>query len=95
MKLPSPESLPDFMTMFGTEEACEDYLYDLRWPDGFVCPGCGSTNEPYWIDSQRKVECAACGEHTYLTADRLEDGLWVGNSGINKKALDLLGKVIG
>jgi transposase-like protein len=66
--LPSPDSLPAFMRLFPTEESCEDYLYDLRWPDGFVCPNCDSLKEPYWIDVQRKVECADCGEHVYLTA---------------------------
>jgi transposase-like protein len=68
MTLPSPQSLPEFQRLFSDEDACEDYLYDLRWPDGFVCPNCGSTQEPYWIESQRKVECADCGQHVYLTA---------------------------
>ncbi len=71
MKLPSPDSLTDFMAMFDTEEACEDYLYALRWPEGFVCPKCESTRKPYWIRSQRKVECGDCGEQTYLTADTI------------------------
>jgi transposase-like protein len=70
-QLPSPEFLPDFMRLFSTESSCEDYLYDLRWPDGFVCPECESTKEPYWIDVQRKVECALCGKHVYLTADTI------------------------
>ena len=66
--LPSPDSLPGFMRMFPSEAECEDYLYNLRWPEGFVCPECESTKEPYWINVQRKVECANCGAHTYLTA---------------------------
>jgi hypothetical protein len=24
------------------EEQCTDYLHNLRWPEGFVCPRCGS-----------------------------------------------------
>jgi transposase-like protein len=69
--LSSPKSLPDFMRMFPSENECEDYLFDLRWPKSFICPECESTKEPYWIESQRKVECANCGQHTYLTADTI------------------------
>jgi hypothetical protein len=41
-----PESLPDFQRIFLGEDACLDYLYDVRWPDGFVCPKCGTTERP-------------------------------------------------
>jgi transposase-like protein len=56
------------MRMFPDKESCEEYLYDLRWPDTFICPECGSTRDPYRIRETRKLECAACGHHTYLTA---------------------------
>ena len=26
---------------FATEQACREYLMQLRWPQGFVCPRCG------------------------------------------------------
>jgi transposase-like protein len=54
--------------MFPDAAQCEDYLYALRWPDGFVCPECKSTRDPYRIRDTRKLECSACGHHTYLTA---------------------------
>jgi len=31
----------EFVKRFSTEEQCRDYLYELRWPEGFVCPRCG------------------------------------------------------
>jgi ISXO2-like transposase domain/Transposase zinc-ribbon domain len=34
--------LGEFMRRYGTEEACEQELAEQRWPQGFVCPGCGS-----------------------------------------------------
>ena len=37
-----PYTLPEFSRMFATEEACADYLFRVRWPDGFACPKCGS-----------------------------------------------------
>jgi hypothetical protein len=36
-----PKSLLEFEERFADEEACLSYLCQLRWADGFVCPGCG------------------------------------------------------
>jgi hypothetical protein len=36
-----PKSLIEFQSRFATEAACAKYLFERRWPDGFVCPGCG------------------------------------------------------
>ena len=33
-----PRDLVEFEAWFATEEACRDYLFRLRWPDGFRCP---------------------------------------------------------
>jgi transposase-like protein len=36
-----PRDLREFDLRFGNEEACRNYLIQLRWPDGFRCPRCG------------------------------------------------------
>src|SRR5882672_6012807 len=36
-----PHSLIEFQQRFGDEAACAQYLAGARWPDGFICPGCG------------------------------------------------------
>jgi hypothetical protein len=36
-----PRSLGEFQVWFSTDADCLDYLEWLRWPQGFVCPGCG------------------------------------------------------
>ena len=36
-----PRNLKEFDVRFGSEEACREYLLQLRWPDGFRCPRCG------------------------------------------------------
>ena len=66
MNLPTPQSLPEFQQTFATEEACQDYLFALRWPNGFKCP-C-SSNRFYWHRSRRLVKCAGCNIQTYITA---------------------------
>ena len=37
-----PPSLEQFQTMFPDDYSCAAYLADRRWPEGFVCPHCGS-----------------------------------------------------
>ena len=43
-------SFKEFRQRFQTEEACEEYLFQQRWPDSFVCPKCGG------IGCQRQFE---------------------------------------
>jgi hypothetical protein len=33
-----PRNINELEARFGTEEACHEYLFRLRWPDGFRCP---------------------------------------------------------
>ena len=55
--------------MFPDESACAEYLYKLRWPDGFVCPDCRKAGEPYRIRTRPTVfQCRPCGQQTSLTA---------------------------
>ena len=35
-----PKSLIEFQGRFASESACAEYLFERRWPEGFVCPGC-------------------------------------------------------
>ncbi|MFT6786552.1 MAG: hypothetical protein ACJATG_002566, partial [Dinoroseobacter sp.] len=37
-----PMSRPAFDARFSDEEACSHYLAEHRWPEGFVCPSCGT-----------------------------------------------------
>ena len=52
--------------MFSSEEACREYLFRLRWPDGFRCPGCGCGKS--WPLRKVLLQCAACGRQTSVTA---------------------------
>src|SRR4051794_4094719 len=62
-----PKSILEFQTRFGDEQACLDYLFACRWPDGFVCPRCRGRKG--WLVSARTLrECAGCHRQTSLTA---------------------------
>ncbi len=61
-----PRDLLEFESRFSSEEDCRDYLFALRWPDGFRCPGCG--HERAWAVRKVWLECARCGRQTSVTA---------------------------
>lgn len=62
-----PKSLREFQTQFSTEDACREYLARCRWPEGFICPGCGH-RQAYRIGSPQLWQCAACRHQTSVTA---------------------------
>ena len=63
-----PTSLIEFQARFGTEEACAAYLIEQRWPDGFVCPVCGSVRAWRRKTLAHTFECADCGRQTSVRA---------------------------
>jgi transposase-like protein len=63
----------EFQERFATEQGCREYLFASRWPEGFICPGCGSrccgaeTRRHLWI-------CTECGRQTSVTAGTVMHG---------------------
>ena len=67
--LPFPHSLLEFQRLFPDEAACAAYLERARWGDGFGCPHCGTTGEPYRYSARLGVLCCRkCRRETRLTA---------------------------
>src|SRR4051812_1224989 len=64
---PFPKTLREFQERFSTEEACQRYLADCRWPDGFVCPRC-ENRHAYALVKNRRWQCAGCRHQVSLTA---------------------------
>jgi transposase-like protein len=62
-------SLMEFQQHFGTEAQCEDALERTRWPDGFVCGGCGNTGHcVVWHGRVKTFQCHGCRRQTTLTS---------------------------
>lgn len=61
-----PRTLTEFEARFLTEDACRHYVYQLRWPDGFVCPRCEGRRG--WLSERDLVVCAGCGYQASVTA---------------------------
>ena len=49
----------EFQEKFNTEEACREYLFELRWTNGYECPKCGY-KEYYLISTRNKYQCKSC-----------------------------------
>ena len=61
-----PRNLMEFEARFTTEESCRDYIYQLRWPDGFCCPRC--EHQKAWPIGDELFQCAKCGYRTSVIA---------------------------
>lgn len=62
-----PRSLPEFLDKFGTEEACAEYLFAQKWPDGFRCGKCGCS-QANLLATRSIYVCYGCRRHHSLTA---------------------------
>lgn len=61
-----PRAVMELEERFSTDEACRDYLAQLRWPDGFVCPRC--QGQTAWPASRGRVICGDCRYQASATA---------------------------
>ena len=56
----------EFVKQFSTEEQCRDYLFQLRWPNGFECPRC--SGKEYRIIGDKLYWCVECKYQASVTA---------------------------
>lgn len=61
-----PQTFQQLLAWFPDDRSCLEYLVGLRWPDGFVCPMCGSSRA--WLTGKTRWMCADCGRQTSVTA---------------------------
>lgn len=56
-----------FQEEFRSEKDCYEWLFNTRWPNGFICPKCGG--EEYWLISTRGLyKCTSCHHQVSLTS---------------------------
>jgi len=61
-----PKTLLEFEQRFVTEESCLNYLFKLRWPEGFRCRRCG--HQEAWFMKGDLYRCVRCHFRTSVTA---------------------------
>jgi transposase-like protein len=52
----SPQTLQDAILFYADRDVCQQALVAARWPDGVVCPHCGSRDVTY-LANQRRWQC--------------------------------------
>ena len=67
-----PRDFQEFLAQFGSEEDCWNYIFEIRWPNGFVCPKCG--NSKYWLTEQKLIHCSSCGNQASVTSGTIFHG---------------------
>lgn len=67
-----PKNEVEFDRRFSSEQACFDYLFQLRWPEGFCCPRCGHAE--YWTTSRGLYLCRQCKHQQSVTAGSIFHG---------------------
>lgn len=67
-----PRTLGGFEARFSSEEACLAYLAAVRWPSGFRCPACESTES--WRSGRGLWVCRQCERQTSVTSGTIFQG---------------------
>lgn len=67
-----PKTQKEFDDKFLSEQACRDFLFQVRWPEGFKCKACKS--QKAWINSRNLIVCANCGYQSSLTSGTVMHG---------------------
>lgn len=62
-----PRTWDQFLDRFPDDDACIEFLEDLRWAGGFVCPRCAVADEAYHTSRGRLV-CRHCRHQCTVTA---------------------------
>jgi len=62
-----PRTYQEFERWFADEASCRNYLFRLRWPQGFNCPRCDYRTSP-WVTKR--------GSKFWIRVWRWEEGVW-------------------
>jgi transposase-like protein len=67
-----PKDFQEFLAQFPDERACWQYLIDIRWANGYICPQCKS--DQYWLTSKHKIRCSVCKKELSITSGTIFEG---------------------
>ena len=67
-----PANLSELEERFGSDQACREYLFYLRWPEGYICPRCG--HRKAWRMKDGWFRCASCDYKCSITSGTIFEG---------------------
>ena len=65
-----PRTFNEFEIFFIDESTCREYIAQVRWPGGYICPQCGSDRTP-WKTGRGNFRCQSCDREMSVTAGTL------------------------
>jgi transposase-like protein len=65
-----PRNREEFHQFFPNDKACYAYLEHLRWPKGFICPGCNAADKA-WRTNKNLFLCSNCRRQVSVTANTI------------------------
>ena len=69
-----PLTIMEFQERFADEEACREYLFASRWPEGFRCRRCSSSEVGVMHRRRLVWQCKGCDAQTSVTAGTVMHG---------------------
>jgi transposase-like protein len=67
-----PRDFQEFLSAFKNEDDCWNYLFEIRWPEGYVCPKCKSLK--HWITEKDLIHCRDCGHQGSISSGTIFHG---------------------
>ncbi len=67
-----PKDFQEFIAQFKTDEYYRQYLFEMRWPNGFSCPKYESVK--YWMNNRDLPHCSECGHQTSIISGTIFQG---------------------
>ena len=63
--LPKAMTVIEFFKKFDSDDACLEYLFNIRFGQGHVCPKCGRASKWHRLTSEMAFSCQWCGHHIH------------------------------
>ncbi len=67
-----PRNIMEFEKRFNSEQECRQYLIELRWPNGYICPNC--SHNKAWETNRGLYHCSKCGHEGSVIAGTIFQG---------------------
>lgn len=67
-----PKDFQEFLNQFKGEEDCWNYIFELRWPNGYTCSRCNSNK--FWLTEKKLIHCSSCENQTSITGGTIFQG---------------------
>ena len=83
-------SLKDFDRDFPTDDACLEWLFNAKYPQGVFCPKCQKTTKHYHFKGQPFYSCEYCGNHIHPLTGTIFEGTRYNHLRLRFKALSYM-----